>query len=139
MAITFLVVLAVATWVSQIAPIGAGVAGIILALGTIWKTRGYVRGSDFQGQLDQKDAVIHTNEQTIESFRSRVEALEEDLGRVHMLADAAEHRISELTTKLSVLEQYTTPEVVTRFEDQMKDRYEALHTHLDRIESKLDG
>lgn len=158
-----LVVLAMAGWITQIIPIVAGIAGAILALGTVWKTRGFVRGNELQGQIEQKNEIIRTNEQTIESFRTRVSSLEDDFKRVEnrakrteaLLMDS-ENTIISLKAQLKTVEKYAAPEAVQRLEQHIaeflvmeKDMigilearnpiFADLKAALDRIEGRLNG
>jgi chromosome segregation ATPase len=129
-----------ASWIVTAAPWIASCAGAVIAAGAVWHVRGFVKGNELQGQLDQKDEIIKTNEQTIESFRARVMALEADFGRVVSNAKEAEASVSRLDQQLKALEKYAAPEAVERFEAEL-NRLAAImregNTSRDEITRKL--
>jgi chromosome segregation ATPase len=134
-----LAVIAVVGWITQLIPLIAGVAGVTMTLGMMWRTRGFVKGSELQGQLEQKDEVIHTNEQTIESFRNRLSELEKDLAHMTTVRLAETEQINDLTHRLEILQQYSAPEVVRHFEEVLATHRREVAQRHERMLNQLDA
>jgi chromosome segregation ATPase len=132
-----LALLTLATVITTVLPYVSATVGAITLAGVMYRTRGYIKGAEVQGQLEAKDAIIKTNEQAIDSFRARVERLEEDLGRVTAKARKAETLVEQLHGQLDALQRYAAPEAIERFESLSEERYADIKARLERIEAHV--
>lgn len=115
------------------------VLAILVAFAAIRYARRFISSQDVKGQLDAKDAVIATNEQTIDSFEKRISTLESEMSQLQQELSSARERTVELQSQLDVavaryreLEKYAAPNAVERFEETLV-RFEAIL--LERIDA----
>jgi hypothetical protein len=113
--------------------IGTIITLISLVAGAQYVLR-YIKAQNVRGTLAAKDAIIETNQQTIESFQARVGTLEREIKEERVRSTVEKTRASELQNQLETslaryhdLEKYSAPEAIKRLEDSVK-----------KIEDKLD-
>lgn len=119
-----------------------GMVAFVSLIGTVVYTRSFVKAKGVKAQLDAKDEVIGTNEQTIYSFEKRINALEEELTRVAQEAKVSLLTIADLKMQLHEalekyrqLEQYAAPEAF----QILNDNFSAHLTKLEEIMSASDS
>jgi len=114
------------------------IGGVVLFFGLI----SYLRNVNVKSQLVAKDAIINTNQQTIEAFEDRLNSLDEKIAAVE--ADLAEARgentslteeLRDWESKYKHLEAFAAPALGGK----LLEMFEHQGQVLDRIVNALDG
>jgi hypothetical protein len=116
------------------------VLALLSFIGLLVYGRKYIASQNVRAQLDAKDAIIDTNNQTIEAFENRIKALEDTVQELRTTRDSDQGRIRELEAqvddwehKYRHLEQYAAPQALGKLDAQLGD----LAVSLQRIEARL--
>ena len=114
------------------------IGGVVLFFGLI----SYLRNVNVKSQLVAKDAIINTNQQTIEAFEDRLNSLDEKIAAVE--ADLAEARgentslteeLRDWESKYKHLEAFAAPALGGK----LLEMFEHQGLVLDKIVNALDG
>lgn len=114
------------------------VLAILVVLGSVRYARRFVTAQDISAQLAAKDAVIETNRQTIESFETRIEQLEDQLIKANSLISEMKDEITQLRHQLAVQTKFSAPELGARVEANQHELAARIEQKLDRIIEALE-
>ena len=102
----------------------------------------YLKYSNVKAQLAAKDAIIETNQQTIEAFEDRFNSLDAKVKDLEQKLEEAETRNTSLTTELrdwearyKSLENFAAPQLGEKLFEMFKHQ----EVVLDKIVKLLDG
>ena len=109
----------------------------------------FFRHNNVKSQLAAKDAVIATNQQTINSIEDRLKAVEDQLADVEAKLDSAENKNESLTAELrdweqkyKSLENFAAPQLGRQLFEMFSQQEQVLNRIvglLDSIEKRMDA
>lgn len=100
----------------------------------------YVRNTDVRAQLEAKDQVIKTNQQTIESITQRLDELETHSAQSDARIQTLETALDEAKRRYAALERYAAPKALNQvlaLIDAQDLKLDALIVHLLSADQQL--
>lgn len=93
----------------------------------------FFKESRFQAQLEAKDDVIHTNEQTIAANKGRIEGLEEELQNLAKEIAELKAAFTESKIRYEELQKYAAPQAVEDLKNAYKEQTDLLKQIIDKL------
>lgn len=101
----------------------AAIASLIVIISSAVFLRRYLANQDVRGQLAAKDEVIHTNQQAIQSFETRLKQLEDALTEERTEREKLTQALEYAQERYRLLEKHTAPHLAAEVLERL-DRIE---------------
>lgn len=117
----------------------------VAVVGLVVYSKSFIKKNQFTGLLDQKDKVIDTYRQTIDSLHGHIQEIDQKLQQVILDAEKAHQHVDKLEKEITAqrklyneLKHWAAPEAVKRLEAGYRKQEEILESRNERLDKIKD-